>query len=191
MDISDKTTDPQEELEEDAAEQTDEETDVNDSPDDEDDAVSEYNDTASQFAELEESLHEVNDKYIRLFAEYDNFRKRTAKEKTGIYQDASVQCIDKLLPVIDSFERSLEADCSDENFKNGMQMIWGQMKDFLTKMNVTEIEALGAEFDPNVHNAIQQLDGTDYASNHVCQVFQKGYMLGDKLIRAAMVAVAV
>lgn len=191
MDISDKTTDPQEELEEDAAEQTDEETAVNDSPDDEDDAVSEYNDTASQFAELEESLHEVNDKYIRLFAEYDNFRKRTAKEKTGIYQDASVQCIDKLLPVIDSFERSLEADCSDENFKNGMQMIWGQMKDFLTKMNVTEIEALGAEFDPNVHNAIQQLDGTDYESNHVCQVFQKGYMLGDKLIRPAMVAVAV
>lgn len=191
MDISDKTTDPQEELEEDAAEQTDEETAVNDSPDDEDDAVSEYNDTASQFAELEESLHEANDKYIRLFAEYDNFRKRTAKEKTGIYQDASVQCIDKLLPVIDSFERSLEADCSDENFKNGMQMIWGQLKDFLTKMNVTEIEALGAEFDPNVHNAIQQLDGTDYASNHVCQVFQKGYMLGDKLIRAAMVAVAV
>lgn len=191
MDISDKTTDPQEELEEDAVEQTDEETAVNDSPDDEDDAVSEYNDTASQFAELEESLHEVNDKYIRLFAEYDNFRKRTAKEKTGIYQDASVQCIDKLLPVIDSFERSLEADCSDENFKNGMQMIWGQMKDFLTKMNVTEIEALGAEFDPNVHNAIQQLDGTDYASNHVCQVFQKGYMLGDKLIRPAMVAVAV
>jgi molecular chaperone GrpE len=191
MDISDKTTDPQEELEEDAAEQTDEETAVNDSPDDEDDAVSEYNDTASQFAELEESLHEVNDKYIRLFAEYDNFRKRTAKEKTGIYQDASVQCIDKLLPVIDSFERSLEADCSDENFKNGMQMIWVQMKDFLTKMNVTEIEALGAEFDPNVHNAIQQLDGTDYESNHVCQVFQKGYMLGDKLIRPAMVAVAV
>lgn len=191
MDISDKTTNPQEELEEDAAEQTDEETAVNDSPDDEDDAVSEYNDTASQFAELEESLHEANDKYIRLFAEYDNFRKRTAKEKTGIYQDASVQCIDKLLPVIDSFERSLEADCSDENFKNGMQMIWGQMKDFLTKMNVTEIEALGAEFDPNVHNAIQQLDGTDYESNHVCQVFQKGYMLGDKLIRAAMVAVAV
>ena len=191
MDISDKTTDPQEELEEDAAEQADEETAVNDSPDDEDDAVSEYNDTASQFAELEESLHEANDKYIRLFAEYDNFRKRTAKEKTGIYQDASVQCIDKLLPVIDSFERSLEADCSDENFKNGMQMIWGQMKDFLTKMNVTEIEALGAEFDPNVHNAIQQLDGTDYESNHVCQVFQKGYMLGDKLIRAAMVAVAV
>ena len=93
--------------------------------------------------------------------------------------------------MLDSFERSLEAECTDENFKNGMSMIYNQFKNFLTQMNVTEIEALGAEFDPNVHNAIQQLDGTDYASNHVCQVFQKGYMLGDKLVRPAMVAVAV
>ena len=191
MDISDKITEPDEELEEDVTGQTDEEPAGDIPSDDEDDAVSEYNDAATQFAELEDALHEANDKYIRLFAEYDNFRKRTAKEKTGIYQDASVQCIEKLLPVIDSFERSLEADCSDENFKNGMQMIWTQMQDFLTKMNVTEVEALGAEFDPNVHNAIQQLDGTDYASNHVCQVFQKGYMVGDRLVRPAMVAVAV
>jgi molecular chaperone GrpE len=99
--------------------------------------------------------------------------------------------VEKLLPVLDSFERSLEAECSDENFKNGMSMIYNQLTAFLTQMNVTEIEALGAEFDPNVHNAIQQQDGTDYASNHVCAVFQKGYMLGDKLVRPAMVAVAV
>lgn len=157
---------------------------------DEDDAVSEYNDTASQFAELEESLNEANDKYMRLFAEYDNYRKRTAKEKTETFQNASVKCIEELLPFIDSFERSLEAECGDENFKNGMTMIFGQLKNFLEKMNVTEIEALGAEFDPNVHNAIQQLDGTDYESNHVCAVYQKGYMLGDKLVRPAMVAVA-
>ncbi len=135
--------------------------------------------------------NEANDKYLRLFAEFDNFRKRTAKEKTETYQNASVQCIEKLLTVIDSFERSLEADCTDENFKNGMQLIWGQLQNFLTQMNVTEVEALGAEFDPNVHNAIQQQEDTDYASNHVCAVFQKGYMLGDKLIRPAMVAVAV
>ncbi|HRR76997.1 MAG TPA: nucleotide exchange factor GrpE [Ruminococcus sp.] len=192
MDISDKINDPAEELENETAEAAEDVSEDVETPDaDEDDAVSEYNDTASQYAELEEALHEANDKYIRLFAEYDNFRKRTAKEKTGIYQDASVQCIDKLLPVIDSFERSLEADCSDENFKNGMQMIWTQMQDFLSKMNVKEVEALGAEFDPNIHNAIQQLDGTDYASNHVCQVFQKGYTVGDKLVRPAMVAVAV
>ncbi len=158
---------------------------------DEDDAASEYNDTANEYAALEEQLSEANDKYLRLFAEYDNYRKRTAREKADTYSNASAKCIENLLPVIDSFERSLEFECSDENFKNGMSMIFGQIKEFLAKMNVTELEALGAEFDPNFHNAIQQLDGTDYASNHVCQVFQKGYMMGDKLIRPAMVAVAV
>ena len=179
--------------ENDAAEENSEDIDNEaDEPSlDEDDAASEYNDTASQFEELEEKLNEANDKYLRLFAEFDNLRKRTAKEKTETYQNASVQCIEKLLTVIDSFERSLEADCTDENFKNGMQLIWGQLQNFLTQMNVTEVEALGAEFDPNVHNAIQQQEDTDYASNHVCAVFQKGYMLGDKLIRPAMVAVAV
>jgi molecular chaperone GrpE len=158
---------------------------------DEEDAVSEYNDTATQFAELEEALEQANDKYLRLYAEYDNYRKRTAKKKTETYQNASVKCIEDLLPVVDSFERALEADCTDDNFKNGMQMIFGQLKTFLDKMNVTAIEALGAEFDPNFHNAIQQQEGTDYASNHVCAVYQKGYMLGDKLVRPAMVAVAV
>lgn len=183
---SDEELEELEELETEDAEAENADADAQD----EEDAVSEYNDNASKFAELEESLHEANDKYVRLFAEYDNYRKRTAKEKTETYQNASAQCIEKLLPFIDSFERSLEAECADENFKNGMQMIWGQLQDFLNKMNVTAMDALGAEFDPNFHNAIQQLDGTDYESNHVCQVFQKGYMMGDKLIRPAMVAVA-
>lgn len=158
---------------------------------DEDDAVSEYNDAASQYAELEEELQEAKDKHLRLLAEYDNYRRRTAKEKTETYQNASVKCIEQLLPVVDSFERSLEAECGDENFKNGMAMIFGQLKAFLENMNVTVLEALGEEFDPNFHNAIQQLEGTEYESNHVCAVYQKGYMLGDKLIRPAMVAVAV
>lgn len=158
---------------------------------DEDDAVAEYNDTATKIAELEEALDEANKKYLRLLAEYDNYRKRTAKEKAEIYGNATAKCIEDLLPVIDSFERSLEVECSDENFKNGMAMIFGQLKNFLEKMNVTAIDALGEEFNPNIHNAISQQDGTDYASNHVCTVFQKGYKIGDKLIRPAMVAVAV
>ncbi len=158
---------------------------------DEEDAVAEYNDTATEIASLEDALNEANNKYIRLFAEYDNYRKRTAKEKTETYNNAVAKCIEDLLPVIDSFERSLEVECSDENFKNGMSMIFGQLKSFLEKMNVTAIDALGAEFDPNIHNAISQQDDTDYASNHVCTVFQKGYKIGDKLIRPAMVAVAV
>lgn len=158
---------------------------------DEDDAVSEYNDAASQYAELEEELQETKDKHLRLLAEYDNYRRRTAKEKTETYQNASVKCVGQLLPVIDSFERSLEAECADENFKNGMSMIFGQLKAFLENMNVTVLDALGEEFDPNFHNAIQQVESTEYESNHVCAVYQKGYMLGDKLIRPAMVAVAV
>lgn len=158
---------------------------------DEEDAVAEYNDTAAEYSALEDALNEANDKYVRLFAEYDNYRKRTAKEKTETYSNATAKCIEELLPVIDSFERSLEVECTDENFKNGMSMIFGQLKNFLEKMNVTAIDALGAEFDPNIHNAISQQDGTDYASNHVCAVFQKGYKIGDKLIRPAMVAVAV
>ncbi len=158
---------------------------------DEDDAVSEYNDTAAEYSALEDALNDANNKYVRLFAEYDNYRKRTAKEKTETYNNATSKCIEQLLPVVDSFERSLDAECTDENFKNGMSMIFGQLKSFLEKMNVTAIEALGEEFDPNIHNAISQQDGTDYASNHVCTVFQKGYKMGDKLIRPAMVAVAV
>lgn len=157
----------------------------------EEDEVAEYNDTATEIANLEDALNEANNKYIRLFAEYDNYRKRTAKEKSETYSNASAKCIEELLPVIDSFERSLDVECTDENFKNGMSMIFGQLKTFLEKMNVTAIEALGAEFNPNIHNAISQQDGTDYASNHVCTVFQKGYRIGDKLIRPAMVAVAV
>lgn len=157
---------------------------------DEDDAVSEYNDVAAQIADLEEKLEEANEKYVRLFAEYDNYRKRTAREKTDTFANASAKCIENLLPVVDSYERSLEFECSDENFKNGMVMIFNQLKEFMAKMNVAEIESLGAEFDPNFHNAIQQMTDTDYADNHVCAVFQKGYMMGDKLIRPAMVAVA-
>ncbi len=157
---------------------------------DEDDAVSEYNDTATPVADMEDALQEANEKYVRLFAEYDNYRKRTAKEKTETYNFATVKCIENLLPMVDSFERSLEFECGDENFKNGMVMIFNQLKDILAKMDVTEVEALGVEFNPNVHNAISQQDGTDYASGYVCMVYQKGYKLGDKLIRPAMVAVA-
>lgn len=180
----------QEELTEETAAAAEEEALEMPETTDEDDAVSEYNDTATQVADMEDALQEANEKYVRLFAEYDNYRKRTAKEKTETYNNATAKCIENLLPMVDSFERSLEFECADENFKNGMVMIFNQLKDILTKMNVTEVEALGAEFNPNVHSAISQQDGTDYASGYVCMVYQKGYKLGDKLIRPAMVAVA-
>ncbi len=158
----------------------DDESDADDVPETEDDPCD----------KLKEALQDANDKYIRLLAEYDNYRKRTAKEKTETYNNAVSGCIESILPVIDGFERSLEAECADENFKNGMMMIFNQFKDILGKIGVTEIESLGVPFDPKIHNAISQQENTEYEAGVVCAVYQKGYKLGDKLIRPAMVAVA-
>ncbi|MCD8188080.1 MAG: nucleotide exchange factor GrpE [Ruminococcus sp.] len=190
-----KNNEPLDELENDIPEADSETEEIPnnvdcDSGSDEDDSASEYNDTAAKIEEIENALQEANDKYLRLFAEYDNYRKRTFKEKTETYNNAVSRTVESLLPVVDSFERSLETDCSDENFKNGMNMIFTQLMGIMEKLGVTEVSGVGAEFDPNVHNAISQQDETDYASGYVCMVYQKGYKLGDKLIRPAMVAVA-
>ena len=156
-----------------------------------DEEISEYNDTASKIDEIESALEETKDKYLRLMAEYDNYRKRTAKEKTETYNNAVSDSITEILPVIDTFEMALKTECSDENFKTGVEKIYNMFRKSLEKLGVTEIEALGKEFDPNLHNAIKQVEETDYAENYVCEVFQKGYRLGKKVIRHSMVAVAI
>lgn len=139
----------------------------------------------------EEAIEAERERYLRLYAEFDNFRKRTAKEKIESYSEATARCIEQLLPVVDNFERAMEAPCSDAQYQSGMEMIFGQIRNFLEKLGVTEIESLGAEFDPNVHNAIKQSEATEeFPEGCVCEVFQKGYMLKDRLIRPAMVAVA-
>lgn len=138
-----------------------------------------------------EQLEAERERYLRLYAEFDNFRKRTAKEKLEAYGEATARCIEQLLPVVDNFERAMEAPCSDAQYQSGMEMIFGQIRNFLEKLGVTEIEALGAQFDPNIHNAIKQGEATEeYPEGTVCEVFQKGYMLKDKMIRPAMVAVS-
>ena len=156
-----------------------------------DEEISEYNDTASKIDEIEAALEETKDKYLRLMAEYDNYRKRTAKEKTETYNNAVSNSVTEILPVIDTFEMALKTECSDENFKTGVEKIYNMFRKSLEKLGVTEIEALGKEFDPNLHNAIKQVEETDYAENYVCEVFQKGYKLGNKVIRHSMVAVAI
>ncbi len=138
---------------------------------------------------LEEQLKNEQDKYMRLFAEFDNFRKRTSKEKTEAYGDATAKTISDLLPVIDNFDRALETPCEDANFKKGVEMIFTQLSDIFAKLGVTEIEALGKPFDPNLHNAIKQVDNPDGECDVICEVFQKGYKLGDRIIRHSMVAV--
>lgn len=140
--------------------------------------------------DYEALLADEKDKYLRLYAEYDNYRKRTSKEKIEAYGDAAAKTIAEILPAIDNFERALEAETSDEAYKNGIKMIFTQLQDILKKIGVTEIEALNQPFDPKIHSAIKQIDDENFGENTVCQVFQKGYRLGDRIIRHSMVAVA-
>lgn len=144
-------------------------------------------------AALEESLAEANDKYTRLFAEYDNYRKRSAKEREGVYTDAYVDAIKDILPVLDNMERALQykdAQGGDDNMAKGLEMIMKSFADALAKMGVTEIAALGEGFDPNRHNAIMHVDDEQYGEGEIVEVFMKGYIKGDKVIRHSVVKVA-
>ena len=138
----------------------------------------------------EQALAEANDKYMRLFAEFDNFRKRTAKEKSETYQDAVAKTVLELLPAVDSFERAMESPCSDEAYRSGMEKIYQQMTAILAKLGVEEIPSMNETFDPKVHNAIRQIEDENFGESTVCEVYQKGYRLGDRIIRCAMVSVA-
>jgi len=137
--------------------------------------------------DAEKKCAETNDKYLRIMAEYDNFRKRTVKERDGIYSEAYSDAVKQLLPVIDNIERSVTF-VSDEETKKGLDMIITQMNEALNKMGVTVIET--KEFDPNVHNAVMHVDDEAYGEGEIVEVFQKGYKYKDKIIRYAMVKVA-
>ncbi len=138
----------------------------------------------------QKALQEANDKYMRLFAEFDNYRKRTAKEKSETYQDAVAKTMLEILPAIDSFERAMEAPCSDEAYRSGMEKIYNQLTTLLGKLGLEEIPALNEPFDPKVHNAIRQVEDENFGESTVCEVYQKGYRLGDRIVRCAMVSVA-
>ena len=142
--------------------------------------------------ELEDAkakIAEGEDKYMRMYAEYDNFRRRAAKEREGIYTDAYGDAVTQILPMLDNMERATKfADA--EAVKQGVEMILKSFTDTLSSMGVTEIEAEGKEFDPNLHNAVMHVEDEDVGENIVVEVLQKGYMKGDKVIRYAMVKVA-
>lgn len=132
-----------------------------------------------------------NDKYLRLAAEYDNYRKRTAKEKESIYQDAKTDTISKFLEVYDNLERAASQPGDEENpHKKGMEMIFHQLVAVLEKMGVTIVDPIGEAFDPERHSAVMHIESEDLGENIVSQVFQKGFLLGDKVIRFAAVQVA-
>ena len=136
-------------------------------------------------------LAAVTDQYTRLAAEYDNYRKRTAKEKETIYQDAKIDTVQAFLAVYDNLERAVKSGGDEESpHKKGLEMIFQQYKDVLAKMGVTEMESLGQPFDPNRHNAVMHIDDENWGENVICDVFQAGFMLGDKVLRFATVRVA-
>ena len=152
--------------------------------------------TIDEVAETEtiekEKYDELYDKHLRLMAEYDNFKKRTQKEKEELGTFAVSATIEKLLPVIDNFERALDSVSEDEKntFSEGVEMVYRQMMEILDKMGVSEIEAVGCEFDPEIHNAVMHVDDDSQDANFVVEQFMKGYKYKDKVIRYSMVKVA-
>ncbi len=141
--------------------------------------------------QLKANVAELNDKLLRQMAEFENFRKRTMKEKQSSYSDGSRGVIDKLLPVLDNFERALIAEENKESsLYKGIEMIYKQFVGVLDELGVKAIPTVGEEFDPNVHFAVANEESEEFGENTVSAELQKGYIMGDKVIRPAMVKVA-
>lgn len=145
----------------------------------------------------DEKIAELNDKNLRLMAEFENFRKRTDREKEQMFENGAKSVIEKVLPVIDNFERALDMTSSEgseekENdpFMDGMQKVYRQLMDELEKIGVKPIEAVGTEFNPEFHNAVMQVDSEEFDSGIVAMEMQKGYMFNDSVVRHSMVGVA-
>ena len=139
--------------------------------------------------EKKEEEEALNVQYMRLMADFQNYKKRVEKEKSDIYAYANEKIVSQLLDVIDNFERALSVETADEGFAEGMKMIFRQFMDVLEKSGLEEINALGEDFDPNFHNAIMTEDNPEFESGKVTLVMQKGYILNKKVIRPSMVKV--
>ena len=140
--------------------------------------------------ELKEALAKKDDQYLRLAAEYDNYRKRTAKEKESLGSSVRADTAAAFLPVYDNLERALKQETADEAYKKGVEMTMNQLKEVFAKLNITEIPALNQPFDPNLHNAVMHVEDESLGENIVVDVFQAGFRCGDRVVRCAMVKVA-
>ena len=139
---------------------------------------------------LEKEKAALSDKYLRICAEYDNFRRRSQKEKDALYGDIRADTVQKFLPVYDNLARALKQGTEDEAYRKGVEMIMTQFESTLEKLGVKKIESLGKTFDPNLHNAVMHVEDESLEENTIVDVFQEGFQLGDKVIRFAMVKVA-
>ena len=140
--------------------------------------------------EFEKKYNDVNEKYLRTLAEYDNYRKRTIKEKESIYPEAKAVVVEKFLPVLDNFQRAIESAENKDAFYEGVVMLKKQMDEVLSALGVEEIKAVGEEFNPELHNAVMHVDDEKTGENIIVEEFQKGYKIGDRVIRHSMVKVA-
>ncbi|OOE13670.1 nucleotide exchange factor GrpE [Fictibacillus arsenicus] len=142
--------------------------------------------------ELESKLEEMSQKNLRLQADYDNFRRRTREEQAASLKYKSQSLVEQLLPALDNFERALKTEATNEQAKTliqGMEMVYRQLADVLKQEGLTEVPTVGEKFDPNMHQAVMQVEDSEYESNTVIEELQKGYMLKDRVIRPAMVKV--
>lgn len=153
------------------------------------DEMKKFKGQKKELKELKEEVETLKDKLLRTAAEYDNFRRRTSKEKENIYTDACADVLKELLPVLDNLERAVAAEGSFEDLKKGVEMTLVQFKASLEKLGVEEIAADG-DFDPNLHNAVMHVEDENLGQNQVAEVFQKGYKRGTKVLRHSMVKVA-
>lgn len=140
--------------------------------------------------DYEKELADLNDKYIRLAAEYDNYRKRTLKEKESIYPEAKAAAVSLFLPVLDNLERALAASSESDPLYDGLKMVMKQFEDSLKGAGAEYIEAVGVRFDPKFHNAVMHVEDDAYGEGEIVEEFQKGYKIGDRIVRYSMVKVA-
>ena len=137
-----------------------------------------------------EKAQEDSERYLRLMAEFDNYKKRSAKERENIYTDVRVDTVTKFLPVFDNLERAMKTETADEAYKKGVEMTFNQLMDVFKKLGVEEIESVGKPFDPTLHNAVMHVEDEALGENEIVEEFQKGFKIGDKVIRFSMVKVA-
>ena len=141
-------------------------------------------------AQLQQELAGEKDKYLRLLAEYDNFRKRSQKEKDNLYTEIRAETVSRFLPVYDNLERALNQPTADEAYKKGVEMTMGGLIEVMEKLGVAAFGDVGDTFDPNMHNAVMHCEDETLGENVLAEVFQKGFKVGDKVVRFAMVRVA-
>ena len=166
------------------------EKEINETPIEETEQVEEVASETPEVNPWEEKYSAEHDSYLRLAADYDNFRKRTVKEKEASYGNGKADAVAKMLPVYDNLERALNQETADTAYKKGVEMTMNELVKIFTGLGVEIFGNVGDEFDPNLHNAVMHTENPDLGENTISMVFQKGFRIGDKVVRFAMVQVA-